>query len=432
MRTSAFRTHALTLWLLLAFAAALPASAATLLVPEDYALQAAVEAAEPGDVVSVAAGRYQARTSRFVPDDGQFQFWSAVLFLKAGVTVESRGGVVEIDGTSADRRGAPFVVVADRLAGDPAVLRGLVLVADASTRSTLTIQQSGTVVLDRCKIRDAGVERFVEVEDAGPVEFRGCSFSAAGSDASIPHLVELTNSGVAFVDCTFEGTALGGVRAVGGQLALERTRFAGTRAGVELQGTSAKITACDFDGVENAAVYALDFGRTDDFLVQDCWFRGAAIGVQAIGAPFDVRHSVFLGAGAGAAVISSARGTIQGNTFVGWARACDNRNGEGLTFARNVVAGGVGESPAVQGGPAAGDCNLYWDNAGGDSQDWTHGASDLFVDPLFCDPATGDYTVRADSPAARAACGPIGALEVGCSVLAITPSTWAEIKAMHR
>ena len=63
----------------------------------------------------------------------------------------------------------------------------------------------------------------------------------------------------------------------------------------------------------------------------------------------------------------------------------------------------------VQSGPApALGCNLLWDNPAGDYGGLGPGASDLVADPLFCDPAAGDWRVDAASPALTAGCGPIG------------------------
>jgi hypothetical protein len=39
-----------------------------------------------------------------------------------------------------------------------------------------------------------------------------------------------------------------------------------------------------------------------------------------------------------------------------------------------------------------------WNNAGGDYVNCDPGTLDLSLDPLFCDPTNGDYTLRDDSP----------------------------------
>jgi hypothetical protein len=57
-------------------------------------------------------------------------------------------------------------------------------------------------------------------------------------------------------------------------------------------------------------------------------------------------------------------------------------------------------------------------------------------DPLFCDPAGGDFTLCADSPCAadnNPACGQIGALPVGCGpcgTTAVETTSWGAIKTL--
>jgi hypothetical protein len=60
-------------------------------------------------------------------------------------------------------------------------------------------------------------------------------------------------------------------------------------------------------------------------------------------------------------------------------------------------------------------CNSWFGNGLGDLQGLAPSPDDLFVDPLFCDPANGVLRPSAASPLlTTSACGPIGALGVGC------------------
>jgi hypothetical protein len=82
-------------------------------------------------------------------------------------------------------------------------------------------------------------------------------------------------------------------------------------------------------------------------------------------------------------------------------------------------------------------CTNIFGNIGGD---WVDCIADqanldgnLSADPLFCGP--DDFTLQADSPCAPpgpTGCGLIGALPVGCDVVAITPMSWGTTKARHR
>jgi predicted outer membrane repeat protein len=86
-------------------------------------------------------------------------------------------------------------------------------------------------------------------------------------------------------------------------------------------------------------------------------------------------------------------------------------------------------------------CDFYANNGG----DWVYCIADqsnvtgnFSLDPQFCDIGSDNYTVKQCSPCAPGnqpngwSCGLIGALPVGCSGTAITPTTWGKIKALFR
>ncbi len=85
-------------------------------------------------------------------------------------------------------------------------------------------------------------------------------------------------------------------------------------------------------------------------------------------------------------------------------------------------------------------CDIHG-NAGGD---WVGNIADQYgvngnisQDPLFCDPANGDFRLDATSPCApfsppNTACDLIGAWEVGCGSTAVEPATWGQVKAVFR
>ena len=67
----------------------------------------------------------------------------------------------------------------------------------------------------------------------------------------------------------------------------------------------------------------------------------------------------------------------------------------------------------------------------------TPSPTDLGADPLFCDPAAGDFRVSAGSPCLPGSGHPscterIGALGEGCGTIAVTPETWGKIKGQFR
>ena len=83
-------------------------------------------------------------------------------------------------------------------------------------------------------------------------------------------------------------------------------------------------------------------------------------------------------------------------------------------------------------------CDLY-QSGGGGCHYFDIGTSGNFsLDPLFCDAANDNYTLKQSSPCAPgnhpqgSNCDLIGALPVGCAGVAIAPTTWGRIKAMFR
>jgi hypothetical protein len=62
-------------------------------------------------------------------------------------------------------------------------------------------------------------------------------------------------------------------------------------------------------------------------------------------------------------------------------------------------------------------CSDIWVNAGGDAICGNNAGENISLDPLYCDPDSGDLSLRADSPClALPACGVIGALGQGCTL----------------
>jgi len=86
-------------------------------------------------------------------------------------------------------------------------------------------------------------------------------------------------------------------------------------------------------------------------------------------------------------------------------------------------------------------CDVYG-NEGGDWVDCIAGQEgvngNFSADPLFCDPANGDFTISCDSPCAPGnhpdgyPCGLVGALDVGCDSSATERTSWGRVKAMYR
>ena len=81
-------------------------------------------------------------------------------------------------------------------------------------------------------------------------------------------------------------------------------------------------------------------------------------------------------------------------------------------------------------------CNVFWDNAQGDSG-VPLSATDLPADPMFCDPLAKDFRVNTASPCLPPNGHPsctdlIGAWEEGCGAVSLDPTSWGRIKGGFR
>lgn len=129
-----------------------------------------------------------------------------------------------------------------------------------------------------------------------------------------------------------------------------------------------------------------------------------------------------------------ASNTVVSNSWVGInAMSCEtynnlsvgNQMGIGTCYVETIV------------------CNNSWGNV-----DWDYYPGcdscgmngNICVNPLFCDPENGDYSIADESPCApgnSGGCGLIGALDVGCVFTSVPiarrdTTSWGTIKKMFR
>jgi hypothetical protein len=83
-------------------------------------------------------------------------------------------------------------------------------------------------------------------------------------------------------------------------------------------------------------------------------------------------------------------------------------------------------------------CSDVYGNTGGDDLCGTDLGGNFSLDPLFCDPENGDYTLDGCSPCLPGNhphgfdCGLIGALGQGCGATATEETSWGRIKSLYR
>jgi hypothetical protein len=145
------------------------------------------------------------------------------------------------------------------------------------------------------------------------------------------------------------------------------------------------------DGIRLAAADSVELNVTG---------RCGGAGLVSAAPEFDpmvlARNTMYLNAGAGIVVTSRGAETVRANIAHG-------NLGHGLAWSGS-------------GAPTLG-CNDWSGNVAGTVSPGSAGATDVAVNPLFCDLPADDVTLSAGSPllALAGSCGPIGALGVGCA-----------------
>ena len=395
--------------------------AATLRVPEEYGtIQAAVDVSAAGDSVLVGPGVWQG-TEIVSPACTNVVALRTVVCMRPGITLKSLEGpeMTVLDAGSSSTAN-PTAVILYNQDGPPARVEGFTI---TSGRDAVGIGCSpGGLILSDCWIIDSG-DNGLEV-DRGSVRVEDC-FVARNGGPLLGPAVYATESEVVLSDTRFESNAPGAVTAFGSTstLHVERCEFEehlGGRA-IELQGVPvARIETSSFvrnsTSSQGGAVAVIGSGSTAS--IEFCTFA------------FDSAQSSHGGA---VYVGPSTAATITNNTFYG----CHAPGLGGalmvsglVEVARNVVVACSGAafavSPLGEVRAAPSGCNVLWNEV--NYFDWPEAAAatDLLVDPQFCDPESEDFTVAESSPCVPgnhfAHCGElIGALGSGCPPTGIVP-----------
>jgi hypothetical protein len=104
----------------------------------------------------------------------------------------------------------------------------------------------------------------------------------------------------------------------------------------------------------------------------------------------------------------------------------------------NNIVGGTSGTEAVwvtSGTVVTTDCNVYWQNVGGNLEGLSMGPTDREVDPLFCDVPNEDFRLMKGSPClppGSKGCGLIGAFGQGCDLISVESRSWGAIKSAYR
>ncbi len=368
-------------------------------VPAEYAtIQAAIDAAAPGDTVLVAAGTYATSTN------GE----SFPITLRDGVLVMSESGAPS---TIVDAEDQDTVFRAEGPAS-PELLQGFTIM-----RGSGAIEGGGIFcalvegfTIEDCTFSDneALLRGGGAYLNYSPVSFRGCTFtgnSAVLEDGGGVYVwADISGTAPDFEDCSFLGNTSGND---GG-------------AACTIGATASWFVRCTFLG--NSADRnggAVDLANN----VRDCVFAlNTAEYGGALYNPTTVHGCVFWANSAtlGGAVTSAF--SVSQCTFVGNSPNAIDCGGDDTDIENTIVAFNFGGEPIVcsGGNPTLICCDVYG-NAGPDWGECTSGQygvnGNISVDPLFCDHENGDFTLCVGSSCAEGnnpGCGQIGALGVDC------------------
>ncbi len=177
-------------------------------------------------------------------------------------------------------------------------------------------------------------------------------------------------------------------------------------AGIAILGSRINYTRCRFFG-NTCGLFSGAVTAHDSFMdINQCLF---------VGNSSEVTCGAIYYYGSSGNVVGN---TVHANSSVEWGSMLF-QGSYNLTVSRNIVSSdAIGAGMALL-GSATHSCNVFWNNAGGSIVGGVLSSDEVEADPVFCDAASGDYTISIHSPAAPAnsACAQlIGAYPTNCDI----------------
>lgn len=394
------------------------AGAVTRHVPAQYGtIQAAIDAAQFGDVVQVAAGTYHEN----------------IFMQNAGVSIIGAGAAVTtIDGGGAARVIEFFSVSSTTTFSGFRLTGGAATTGGGGIRCVLASPQVLDCIIEGNTAPDGGG---IFLTQSRP-QIRNCTIrnnTATGSPSVQPRGggMSLENNSPALIeDCEIldneapptYATSVGGGIWIGdaGTVIVRRSRIRGNSAwyggGVAVGTTSSTLlednviaanngnSAVSFDGPGTIRRCSISFNPTVGAIISGtCRITSCTIA-------FNV----------GTGLTLSGPGPIVDHTIV----------------ARNFNAPGVNNQAPYT--TTSFTCNDVWGHQFGDYigpyAPPTGTNYNTSEDPMFCNPGLGDLGLAIGSPcsAVSSPCGLVGAYDVTCAVTEVRRSTWGKLKARYR
>lgn len=407
-------------------------------------IQNAINAAVDGDVIELADGTFLGDGNRDLS------------YLGKAITVRSQGGATNC---IIDPEGAPnlehngFRFTSNE--GAASVLEGVTITHGNFAGGGLTVLSSPLIRDCVITANGAGGYHFdgfgggIQV-GGGTARFIGCTISSntalqGGSGHTRGGGVYVYGGSPTFTSCAIEGNGASGAYSRGGGVDIEsnasatfidcviRSNVAITGCGIYTESASAAFTGC---------------GITDNTGGLYCTGGGAycAAGTAEFNTCIFVNNQVMNNGGGilcedGSAVVVSC--TFYGNGAEGGGGGIGLLGSGSATIANTIMANNGYGGPVVcyGGGAATLSCCDLFGNSGGDWVGCIEGqlgvSGNISLDPLFCDAASRDFHLDANSPCRPHSpenpdCDLVGALPVNCGSTPVRVTSWGRIRTDFR
>ncbi len=429
------------------------ASATTYLVRPDGTgdyptIQAAIDAAAPGDEVVLSDGVFTGSGNRDLTFRGKpitvrsdsdvaeqciidcqgtaGENHRGFLFV-SGETVQSTlRGITIINGYmsgTAIGSGGGALFIAD---GSPSIMNCVFLENTAHGGGGVSCYHLSEPRIVECRfVRNAvpSVGAGLYCYFLGSPEVVGCVFEENSPDGAFWH----GESSPSFSTCSVTGHARYGLRGEEGSWTIEDCRFYGNRGpGVLGHGASATIARCDFWGNRAPEGPAIYVGSFCSALVEGCLFYDNIADVSG-----------------GAVYCEEASSLEMQNCTLAFNHSDGTSGIDGtlgaVTLNRTILAFNTG-GECLRGTATLECCDIFGNPGGdwvGDIADQYGVSGNISQNPLFCDPDSFDFSLHADSPCVpfsppNPECDLIGAEPVGCQGTPVQETTWGAMKALFR
>lgn len=394
-------------------------------------VQPAIEAAAPGDEILIHDGTYVENLD----------------FLGKDLWVHSSGGpsAVVIDGSDGPHGDASCVKF---IWGESAaaVLEGVTLAGGCGTLYEEMTQGGGAFCMN-----------------SSPT-FRDCLFEGNQADRAGGLWAE--GGTPAIIDCVFRGNVVrqsGGAYNGRAQPSFQGCLFEYNKAGATSSNGGGALSMnwggsvleCTFSSNYCFQGGAIQVDRGAGIVIRDCRFSGNTA-LDGDGGAVHIREghadmerclftqNLAVRCGGGVCMTAGTHSVIDHCTFHR-NDALDGGNLAILEHSATEILNCISAAATRGGGIAAVTdpltflCNDAWQNTGGNyvhMPDPTGTDGNITANPLFCDPAAEDWSIRSDShcaPGFNPGCGLIGAYDVGCDPPSpVVPTTWGGVKGLFR